>query len=251
MSTYALPRPNLEIRLKEPSGWFAAGASFRQAMTILSDGAFKLFAYICLQADRQTGRFAASHKELAARIGKSKRIIGRYVDELQSKAVCSVIPARNQHAATSFEIRDAFWPYQRAERAEDAPELRQYIESLRAVFVGLGCTSGNFGPADISVARDLYLRHIPLAVVDEAMLMAACRKYGAWLSGRQSAPIQSMKYFEPVVAEMQQQPLPPGYAAYLRRKVKQFAAVWATERQAGPPAAAKPIASCETAAECK
>jgi hypothetical protein len=41
--------------LKQPSGWFAAGAAFRQALTLLSDGAFKLFAYLCLQAKRQTG----------------------------------------------------------------------------------------------------------------------------------------------------------------------------------------------------
>jgi hypothetical protein len=37
--------------LKESSGWFAAGNSFRRALPLLSDGAFKMFAYICLEAD--------------------------------------------------------------------------------------------------------------------------------------------------------------------------------------------------------
>ena len=222
--------PSGRLALKEPRNWFAAGSSFQRALTILSDGAFKLFAHLCLQADRRTGTVTASQVELAAAIGRSKRIIGRYVDELQSKAVCSVHPARNQHAATSFEILDAFWPYHRTGRGEEPPEMRRYVESLRDAFLGLGCTSGNFGAADVSVARDLYHRRIPLGVIDEAMLMAACRKYSAWLNGQESSPIQSMRYFESVIAEIQQQPLPAGYAGYLRRKVGEFAAAWAQKR---------------------
>lgn len=226
MSTVAPPRAAREIRLKDPSGWFAAGPSFREAVTLLSDGAFKLFVYICLQADRKTGRFIAGQKELAAAIGKSKRIIGRYVGELQAKGVCSVAPARNQHAATSFEIRDAFWPYHRAEHRADPHELRQYIESLQTAFLGLGCTNGNFGAAEAAAARDLYRRQIPLGIVDEAMLLAGCRKYCAWLNGQVSGPIQSLKYFEPVIAEVQRRPLPPGYSGYLRQKLKKFAEAW-------------------------
>src|SRR2546427_10344233 len=61
----ASPRPTL----KEPTGWFAAGRSFRQALTLLSDGAFKLFAYICLEADRRTGRFETTQRELAQALG--------------------------------------------------------------------------------------------------------------------------------------------------------------------------------------
>jgi hypothetical protein len=36
--------------LKNPRGWFAAGAEVQKAMTLLSDGAFKLFVYLCLKA---------------------------------------------------------------------------------------------------------------------------------------------------------------------------------------------------------
>lgn len=68
--------------LKEPSGWFAAGASFRRALLTLSDGAFKLFAHLCLEADRRTGRCEAVHAELAKAVGKSRRIVGKYIAEL-------------------------------------------------------------------------------------------------------------------------------------------------------------------------
>ena len=41
--------------LKQPTGWFAAGREFAQALTLLSDGAFKLYVHACLTANRHTG----------------------------------------------------------------------------------------------------------------------------------------------------------------------------------------------------
>ena len=42
--------------LKQSTGWFAAGWQFGEAIDELSDAAFKLFAWLCLNADRHTGR---------------------------------------------------------------------------------------------------------------------------------------------------------------------------------------------------
>lgn len=123
--------------LKEPSGWFAAGGSFRRALATLSDGAFKLFAYICLEANRQTGSFEADQAELATAIGKSRRIVGKYVEELESKRVCTVRRGTNQYARTSFEIRDEYWPYHRTQDVE-APmakrTMRTWMPSGAALF---------------------------------------------------------------------------------------------------------------------
>ena len=104
---------NGRLRLKEPSGWFAAGKGFRLALTLLSDGAFQLFAYLCLEANRQTGRIEATHKELATALRKSKRSIGNHIEELQAHQVCNVLSAKNQYARTVFEISDRYWPYHR------------------------------------------------------------------------------------------------------------------------------------------
>ncbi len=251
MNHPTVPPPDSRPRLKEPAGWFAAGQSFRLALATLSDGAFRLFAYLCLQADRRTGRFAASQKQLAAALGRSKRILGRYIAELETKKMCRVTPATNQYARTQFEITDAFWPYQRSERSEDPPELRAYIESIQEAFVALGCTSGNFGAADVATAKDLYQRRISLAVINDAMMMAACRKYDAWINGRVSEPIQSLRYMEPVIAELQSQPFPPGYSGYLRLKVKQFAGIWAEAQQRPdcPSTVCSAVSSTATTAE--
>ena len=214
------------LSLKESTGWFAAGNSFRKALAMLSDGAFRLFAHICLEANRRTGRFQVTHKELATALGKSKRAIGTYIAELESKGVCLLKPGKNQFAATVFEIADLYWPYHRVSNDSESLEQKAYVKSIRECFLSLGCTNGSFGAADVAAVDELYRRGIPLAVIEDAMLMGACRKYSSWFEGQSLEPIQSFSYFSSLIAEIQGKPLPPGYAAHLRRKVMQLAEAW-------------------------
>jgi hypothetical protein len=65
------------LLLKNPKGWFASGAEIEKALTLLSDGAFKLFVYLCLHASRQTGSLNLPQAKLASQLGKSRRRIGR------------------------------------------------------------------------------------------------------------------------------------------------------------------------------
>ena len=116
--------------LKIAAGWFPAGDSFRKALDVLSDGAFKLFAFLCLEADRRSGRYKATQKELAAALGKSKRVGGAYVNELQEKRICSVEPGKNQFAPTVFKISGSYWPHERPEPTH-GPEQNAYVESVR------------------------------------------------------------------------------------------------------------------------
>lgn len=233
MSDPSLPSMNERLSLKQTTGWFPAGDPFRKALAILSDGAFRLFAYLCFGADRRTGRFQTTHKELAKALGKSKRVIGTYVAELESKEMCSVQSGKNQFAATIFEVSDSYWPYHRLNSCPESPEQTVYIESVREYFLALGCGSGKFGAAEALDARDLQRRGIPLAVIEEAMLMGACRKYNSWFEGRASEPIRSLRYFDQLIAEIQQQPLPPGYPEYLREKIKQLATLWCEAVKSG------------------
>ena len=81
------------------------------------------------------------------------------------------------------------------------------MDSVRECFLALGCGSGKFGAAEAAAARDLQRRGIPLAVIEDAMLMGACRKYISWFEGRALEPIRSLAYFEPLIAEIQEKPL--------------------------------------------
>jgi len=221
-----LPSGEGRLRLKEPAGWFAAGEGFRRALGLLSDGAFKLFAYLSLHADRRTGCLAATQKELAAALGKSKRIIGTYVAELEAKEVCLVRPGKNQFAATRYEISDNYWPYHRLSSSPESPELKAYVESVREGFEKLGCTRGKFGVAEIEAARQFHGQAIPVGIVQDAMLLGACRKFDSWLNGGPVEPIRSMAYFVPLIAEIQAEPLPTGYSTHLRRHLQRLSERW-------------------------
>ena len=218
--------PQCRYRLNEPWGWLAAGAGFRKALTLLSDGAFKLFAHLSLEADRRTGHIAATHKELAAALNKSKRSIGSHVAELQTRAVCNVYPGKNQFAASVFEIADPYWPYHRTTPLSDPPEQDAYVQSVRECFEDLGCVTVKFGAACIQSARRLQQLAVPLATIQDALLLGACRKYVSWLNGAPPEPIRSLAYFEPIIAEIQQTPLPPDYSEHLRQEIRQLVRKW-------------------------
>ena len=225
MNIEHLPSGNPQLTLKEPTGWFAAGTSFRLALTLLSDGAFKLFALIGVDANRKTGRFEATQKELAEALGKSKRIIGRYVAELETTGICHVRPARNQHTRTAFEVTEGFWPYHRIPSVSEPSDVPGYIDSVRECYLSLGLT-GDFGQADWSLARKFYDYRIPLGVVRGALLLGACRKWLSRLNGQSAEPIGSLYYFLPLIAEVQREPLPRGYSNYLQHKLDSFTAAW-------------------------
>jgi hypothetical protein len=227
MKDNLLPSNRLEkLRIKEPVGWFVAGEGFRCALGLLSDGAFKLFAHLSLQADRRSGCVTATHKELAAALGKSKRAVGTYVAELEAKKVCKVLSGKNQFMATAYEISDLYWPYHRESLFPESTEIHAYVESVGKCYEGLGCTTGKLNAAGSEIARQFYGRSISFSVVQDAMILGACRKYESWLNGGPSEPIRSMAYFEPLVAEVRANPLPDGYTAYLHGKLRRLAESW-------------------------
>jgi hypothetical protein len=215
-------------KIKISSGWFAAGDSFRRALISLSDGAFKLLAYISLEADRGTGRFEASQTDLARVLGKSRRIIGKYMAEIEREGICSIRSGSNQYARNIFEILDDYWPYFRPTTADEAKRKEEdaYVAAVRDTFLATGCTRGKFGIGDEKSAKAIKENGVSLELVQEALLLGACRKYGSWLNGGSPEPIGSLAYFEELLSEIRDQPLPPGYREYLHSKVPQLARMW-------------------------
>jgi hypothetical protein len=106
----------------------------------------------------------------------------------------------------------------------------RYVTAVRELFLGLECTSGRFGPPEERQARDLEKRGISLQELEDAMIVAACRKYVAWLNHGPSDSIASLRYFESLLEEVRQRPFPPGYRDYLRMEVKRLAELWKRSR---------------------
>ena len=219
------------LRLKKPNGWFPAGEGFLQAMTQLSGGAFKLFVFLCLNADRQTAAYTVSQRSLASAIGKSKPATEEYIVELKTKGFCSVRPSRIPYVGTSFRISEKYWPYQSANSSPDEEASNQYVDAVRNLFLGLGCTNGRFGPPEVCQTRNLEKRGVPLQELQDAMIVGACRKYVSWLSNGLSDPIASLHYFESLIEEIRERPFPPGYRDCLRMEVKKLAGQWERSRE--------------------
>ena len=63
-------------------------------------------------------------------------------------------------------------------------------------------------------------------MVEEALLLGATRKYVSRLNGGSPDLITTLHYFEPLVEEILDQPLPSGYRPYLQRKLDQYRKEW-------------------------
>jgi hypothetical protein len=113
-------------------GWFAAGVEMLRAMNILSDGAFKVFFFVCLHADRNTGVLAIGYRALATSLEKSRGPIVKHMQEIEQKGVCIVEPAPNQYGCTKITVCDDYWPYTRPTPHESSMSLKRLGHSWTA-----------------------------------------------------------------------------------------------------------------------
>jgi hypothetical protein len=236
------------LQLKHPRGWFAAGGEWRQALHRLSDGAFKLFVFVSLEAERASGRLAFRQAQLARTLGKSRRSIGTYLRELEDQGVCRRFSAPNQHADGILEVSEAYWPYLRPHAGADAdPQERSYLEAVRRYLRDQPCVRFALTAANLRLAQQWFHHELPLLLVEQAILTGCGRKYVSWLNGQLGEPIGSLHYFTPILQELASLPLPPQYCAFNRLQVERFQQRWL--RTQSPPAALNRTGACANFAQ--
>ena len=212
--------------LKQPTGWFAAGREFAQAMTLVSDGAFKLYVHVCLSANRHTGRLVASRAELARAVKQSPERVATALAELEDRAVCTM--AGNGDANLALEISDRFWPYQK----QPSPGCTrgaetEFVGKVRALFLAPACVQASLSAADEKIAVALHRRGVQLEQMARAILLGSARKYVSMLNaGVVQSPITSLQYFADVIDEVIRSPIPESYWEPLRAKVNRMEQQW-------------------------
>ena len=206
------------FHLKHRTGWFAAGREVEQALTLLSDAAFKLFMWLCLHAERSRGSIAASSAELASVLRKTESDIRAALQELSQQGVC--------HAASAgvIEIADRFWPYQRDGNCAAAEDLAAYIAQVKRCFLDRRCVQSTFTPADEKLAAQLYRDGVSVVAAERAILLGSLRKYDA-LANHGGTPITSLHYFTALFEEVRQN-IPDGYWAYVAYNVQKLEQRW-------------------------
>lgn len=238
------------LELKNPNGWFAAGREWQRAMRQLSDGAFKLFVWISLQAERATGRFAFRQAELAQALGKSRRSIGTYLKELERKGVCRRSSAPNQYLDGVLQVSEPYWPYRGipAESSGSDPEEKQYLEAIRRLLGDHPCLRFALSAADRQLVQQWSEQALPWAQVEQAILIGGGRKYVSWLNGQPGEPIGSLHYFTPILEEIAQLELSAEYCAFNRLQVEKLKSRWLKTQ---PRTKSNEDSACENFAQAK
>jgi hypothetical protein len=98
-----------------------------------------------------------------------------------------------------------------------------YVAALLVLYADLPDTPLRPSPQDQMLARRLYHQGVPVSLVESALLLASLRRLIRPANAPPLPPIRSLAYFQPVIDELQQQPLPNGYLDYLRLKFRKVA----------------------------
>jgi hypothetical protein len=206
-----------QLVLKQSTGWFAAGWQFGQALEELSDAAFKLYAWLCLNADRHTGQLQAAVPELSSALKKPEPWTESALRELVERGVC------RRMEADVWEVADRYWPYEKQSRRDEA---KDYVGEVRRRLLAPACVRCRFTPADERLARDLNQRGVSLEQLQRAIWLGCARKYVAMFNGQAPMPITSLRYFSSLVEEVRQTDAPDSYWQHIRSKADQLECQW-------------------------
>jgi len=233
--------PALRLRLKRSFGWFAAGLEVAAALPLLSDAAFKLYIFLCLNVDRRSARMVWEPVELAHLLQRDCQSVTGSLRELCRRGVCIRRPAAAGRFATdrlSVEICDRFWPYEKPPVEEFDIDQDHYVQQVQQMLLRPACVRSNFSGADERLAASLYGRGVTLVHLQRAIWLGCARKYAALLNADDCAPrlISSLHYFAALVEEVSSTAVGEDYWRHVERKVLQMERMW-KERfpQAGEP----------------
>ena len=222
------------------SNWFAAGREVQRAMLSLSDGAFRVYVYICLNASRKTGRISLSYSALAQTLGRSRRSIASHMDELRKLGICHIDPAVNQHHCTEIEICDCYWPYMKPDRAVEASEFQSYLKQIKKFLAKRSCIRSAAAAADEEFVADLFARQVSIQQIERAIALGCCRKYVSLLNGTSSGPIFSLVYFRDIIEEVCDPEIPTGYWNYIMPELEHLEEKWIAQSKGSADATIAP-----------
>jgi hypothetical protein len=97
-----------------------------------------------------------------------------------------------------------------------------YVAAVLTLYADLPDTPLRASVTDQALAHKLHSETVPLSLIESAFLLATLRRTVRSSELPPLPKIRSLAYFLPIIAELQQQPLPDGYLAYLRLKLQKL-----------------------------
>lgn len=220
------------LRLKNAKGWFAAGVEVQQALEVLSDPGFKLFIYICLNARRDTGVLHTTQTELAQNLKKSHGTIRKCLREMETAGICQNRFGHSPARQGTVQITHSYWPYETGEALSPSDDAAgNFVSEVRKMLAERACVRRSFCTGDEVLARQWFDRGVPLERIGQAILLGCGRKYVAWRNNQAHGPISSLRYFEPILDEIEQQKIDPDYWGFLRFRIQRHEKLWIESHQ--------------------
>jgi hypothetical protein len=103
---------------------------------------------------------------------------------------------------------------------DPASNTALYTSIVLTLYVDLPDTPLRASIQDQRLAQRLFETGIPLWLVETALLLGSLRRLCRPSDVRPLPGIRSLAYFQPVIQELQQHPVPDGYLDYLRLKLR-------------------------------
>jgi hypothetical protein len=95
-----------------------------------------------------------------------------------------------------------------------------YTSTVLTLYVDLPDTPLRASLPDQRLAQHLFQTGIPLALIETALLLGSLRRLCRPTHVPPLPRIRSLAYFQPVIQELQDHPVPEGYLEYLRLKLR-------------------------------
>jgi len=95
-----------------------------------------------------------------------------------------------------------------------------YTSTVLTLYLDLPDTPLRASIQDQRLAHRLFEMHVPISLVETALLLASLRRLCRPSDVPPLPRIRSLAYFQPVIAELQEHPIPNGYLEYLRFKLR-------------------------------
>jgi hypothetical protein len=106
---------------------------------------------------------------------------------------------------------------------DDHRGQEEYIRQVLEAYRKTPGTMGTVRKPDRLLAAQLYQRGVALSVIENALLLAAARRLIRPANTPPLGTIRSLAYFLPVINEVLELKVSPGYFQYLRHKLARTA----------------------------
>ena len=106
--------------------------------------------------------------------------------------------------------------------AKNTAEAVAYAMTVLDVYVQLPGAPARLTPQDQRQAQLWFQRGVPCSLVETALLLGCLRRLIRPPGAPRLSAIRSLSYFQPVVEELLDTPVPDNYRAYLRHRIEQY-----------------------------